>query len=460
MIFADVYITKIGNDILTAAAAGKTITWLNCKCCNQSIDSMEEGAVMQLTNLPGQAVATGSANLCTIEQGEDSKIATISCELSNENSQIPGYANSFGLYAQCEEISGLAVIARVGGNNPTYFPTPDQDGKNILTAFVDISVVISNEAASIVLLNQQAYARNAALLQETQARIAGDQRSVTCYNESGAPYGDNQDIYGRKVFKEALSVNANNNSFMITKPLQTDCTIGVFGQRLSQNATITFSAPNNSSPAIYVNNDIKRDGDHEMITFGTSSMPFMDGYFENFTVTNELDVDTIVAGSVESLSISTTNISCSNTVRCKDAIVTNNLNVTKIESGDIESTGTVFADTVQCAEIRGLIPHIDNTSTLQSPKIPVGAIVMICLMRSQTTTDETIPAGSQVTAGGSIIGSIIGTIRVATITGNSFKTSPTGANLTGYTFRTLCNTIFAASSSETNVLAICIESPT
>ncbi len=456
MIFADVYITKIGNDILTAAAAGKTITWLNCKCCNQSIDSMEEGAVMQLTNLPGQTVATGSANLCTIEQGEDdSKIATISCELNNENAQTSGYANTFGLYAQCEEISGLAVIARVGGQNPTYFPTPDQDGKNILTAFVDISVVISSEAASNVLLNQQAYARNAALLQETQARIAGDQRAVTCYSESGAPYGDNQDVYGRKVFKEALSVNANNNSFMITKPLQTDCTIGVFGQRLSQNATITFSAPNNSSPAIYVNNDIKRDGDHEMITFGTASMPFKDGYFENFTITNELDVDTIVASSVESLSLSTTSIFCSNMIRCKDATVTNILNVSKIDSGDIESTGTVFADTVQCAEIRGLIPHIDNTSTLQSPKIPLGAIVMICLMRSQTTTEESIPAGSQVSAGGGTIG----TIKIATITGNSFQTSPTGANLTGYTFRTLCNTTFVASSSETNVLAICIESP-
>lgn len=457
MIFGDVYITKVGNDILTAAAAGKTITWGSCKCCNQSIDEMTDGNISKLTDLPGQTVATGSANLCTIEQGEDdSKIATISCELNNENAQIAGYANTFGLYAQCEEISGLAVIARVGGNNPTYFPTPDQDGKNILTAFVDISVVISNEAASIVLLNQQAYARNAALLQETQARIAGDQRTVTCYSENGAPYGDNQDVYGRKVFKEALSVNANNNSFMITKPLQTSCTIGVFGQRLSQNATITFSAPNNSSPAIVVNNDVIRDGDHEKITFGTSSMPFMDGYFESFHVSDELHVETAITGDISTGHISAQTARVTDTLICKSVSISYGLTVGRIDADEIESSGFVFADTVQCAEIRGLIPHIDNTSTLQSPKIPVGAIVMICLMRSQTTTDETIPAGSQVTDGGGTIG----TIRVATITGNSFKTSPTGANLTGYTFRTLCNTTFAASSSETNVLAICIESPT
>lgn len=219
MIFEDTYITDAGQALLTRAVSGTKIIWGECGCFQHAgINEMSDAEVNALTALNGMC-ARGQAT-ATFEINGDEKNAHVTCQCSNtEVGCSAGQALAFGLWAKLEgdEEEMLVAIARTGSYTPTTFPSYDMANphQTRLIGVVELTITIRRDAATTIRINPALYAHANDLQTEIEARqdlqdrfeqIEG--RVVTTHAYGSSTTGDEQDVYGVKVFRDGIYASA------------------------------------------------------------------------------------------------------------------------------------------------------------------------------------------------------------------------------------------------------------
>lgn len=222
MIFTSSFLTTAGIQLLTQAASGSRIVWTDCGCSHV----LDQDTVTVSTITFDNFVCKGTA-VATFNQ--TGNVAAISCTMSNSvQGCTSGDADIFGLWAHVVDPLGnvgndvLVLIAKRGSAAATNFPTYT-DETTELTAIVDLSVEMNDGVVASINLIQSAFALASNLQTEIGARealavrVAANEdvcsRAVTAHASGSPTTGDDQEIYGAKIFMDNLEAR-----YAITTP--------------------------------------------------------------------------------------------------------------------------------------------------------------------------------------------------------------------------------------------------
>ena len=102
MIFQRASITTAGRDLIARAIAGSTIIWGKCGCYSEDLNSATQGEINEKETLTGE-VATGGASAVFEMEAEGTGRAKIKCQVNNESEDVSaGFAKTFGLWAKIQ----------------------------------------------------------------------------------------------------------------------------------------------------------------------------------------------------------------------------------------------------------------------------------------------------------------------------------------------------------------------
>ncbi|MBQ9818446.1 MAG: hypothetical protein IJM59_13415 [Proteobacteria bacterium] len=218
MIFEDSYITDAGQALITRATAGTKIIWGKCGCHEHTgINAMSDAQINALTTL-NNPCALGQASSVFEDYGEENYDAKITCQCSNaETGCSAGQALAFGLWGKIEGDASevLVAVARSGTHTPTTFPDYDGTIQTRLIGVVELTIKVQRGAASTITINPSLFALANDLQTEIEARqdlqerfeqIEG--RVVTTHAYGSSTTGDEQDVYGVKVFRDGINASA------------------------------------------------------------------------------------------------------------------------------------------------------------------------------------------------------------------------------------------------------------
>lgn len=214
MAFLNSYITNVGQDLLTAAASGEKITWVRAATSSWDVDDKQASDMKALTAIvQNSSQYTGSGNVNSYIVNDNTKTASINCQIDNNTYQSGGLANLFGVWAKTDTTypsEQLVFVARRGGGSQTSISSKSVDPEYKL--FVKFGIRVDNfeNPANVTLtIMDDVYATAEELNDEATAREDFDARSVTTHSASSALSGDPQDVYGEKTFKNDTKHSGN-----------------------------------------------------------------------------------------------------------------------------------------------------------------------------------------------------------------------------------------------------------
>lgn len=225
MSFLNSYITNVGQDLLTAAASGEKITWVRAAVSSWDVDDKQASEMKALTAIvQNSSQYTGSGSVNSYIVNDNTKTASINCQIDNNTYQSGGLANLFGVWAKTDityPSEQLVFVARRGGSSQTSISSKSVDPEHKL--FVKFGIRVDNfeNPANVTLtIMDDVYATAEELNDEVTAREDFDARSVTTHSASSALSGDPQDVYGEKTFKNDTKHSGN------ILPTESDLNIG------------------------------------------------------------------------------------------------------------------------------------------------------------------------------------------------------------------------------------------
>lgn len=196
MQFQNAVITPSGIAIFNAANTNKPIKFTRFLFTDSTTR-----LTGQETELPANTWGNGSVDAVV---GQD-ELQQFVIYASASNAQDYGYARGYGIYAEQDGTEYLVAVANCLGD-PTY--VSQMSGG--YTRF-HLALTIKYSVNSSVLTVQP---NLAGLI--SRAEFEGwTERVVTTHSPSGAPFGEDQWIYGRKWFRDDIEFGSQNNRLQI-----------------------------------------------------------------------------------------------------------------------------------------------------------------------------------------------------------------------------------------------------
>jgi hypothetical protein len=289
MTFLNSYITNVGQDLLTAAASGEKITWIRAATSSWDVDDKPASDMKSLTTIvQNSSQYTGSGNVSSYIVNDNTKTASINCQIDNNTYQSGGLANLFGVWAKTDATypsEQLVFVARRGGGSQTSISSKSVDPEYKL--FVKFGIRVDNfeNPANVTLtIMDDVYATAEELNDETVAREDFDARSVTTHSAANALSGDPQDVYGEKTFKNDTKHSGNILPTANTLNIGSDTTNGKWNTVYATSFSGTAEGAKNIR---YINDDDLSVTDllsaesEDQITLYSNIIPSSD---DNFTL--------------------------------------------------------------------------------------------------------------------------------------------------------------------------------
>ena len=189
MQFQNAVITPQGRAILGAANTDKPITFT--KFLFSSSPTRLTG---KETELPEPTWGNGSVD-AVVSQAELEQFVIYASATNNTDS---GYACSYGIFATQDGVEQLIAVANCLGD-PTHV-TGSSEGYTRFHLALTIKYAVNANALTVL--------TNTAGLISRGEFEAWTERVVTTTSPSGAPYGEAQDIYGVKFFRDMVTIGA------------------------------------------------------------------------------------------------------------------------------------------------------------------------------------------------------------------------------------------------------------
>lgn len=187
MQFQNAVITPQGRTILGAANTDKPIKWTRFL-----FSSSPTRLTGQETELPEPTWGDGSVD-AVVSQTELEQFVIYASATNNTDS---GYACSYGIWAEQDGVEQLVAVANCLGD-PTHV-TGSSEGYTRFHLALTIKYGVNANVLSVE--------PNIAGLISRGEFEAWTERVVTTTSPSGAPYGEAQDIYGTKSFKDDMEI--------------------------------------------------------------------------------------------------------------------------------------------------------------------------------------------------------------------------------------------------------------
>lgn len=196
MQFQNAVITPSGIAIFSAANANKPIKFTRFLFTDSTTR-----LTGQETELPANTWGNGSVDAVV---GQD-ELQQFVIYASASNEQDYGYARGYGIYAVQDDVEYLVAVANCLGD-PTYV-SPMSGG---YTRFHLALTIKYNVNSSVITVEP-----NMAGLISRAEFESWTERVVTTHSPSGAPFGEEQWIYGRKWFRDDIEFGSQNNRLQI-----------------------------------------------------------------------------------------------------------------------------------------------------------------------------------------------------------------------------------------------------
>lgn len=189
MQFQNAVITPQGREILGAANTDKPITFT--KFLFSSSPTRLTG---KETELPEPTWGNGSVD-AVVSQAELEQFVIYASATNNTDS---GYACSYGIFATQDGVERLIAVANCLGD-PTHV-TGSSEGYTRFHLALTIKYAVNANVLTVL--------TNTAGLISRGEFEAWTNRVVTTTSPSGAPYGEAQEIYGTKSFRDSMFIGA------------------------------------------------------------------------------------------------------------------------------------------------------------------------------------------------------------------------------------------------------------
>lgn len=201
MQFQNAVITPSGIAIFSAANANKPIKFTRFLFTDSTTR-----LTGQETELPANTWGNGSVDAVV---GRD-ELRQFVIYASASNADDYGYARGYGIYAVQDNVEYLVAVANCLGE-PTY--VSQRSGG--YTRFHLALTIKYNVNSSVITVKPNM----AGLISRAEFEM-WTERVVTTHSPSGAPYGEDQDVYGRKYFNDGIRVGDMSGRYPDPSPLQ------------------------------------------------------------------------------------------------------------------------------------------------------------------------------------------------------------------------------------------------